>query len=79
MCMMGDYPVKLNTFGILDRVIASSLNLTVTHRDKLEINHTTGKNWRNICIAPSMECVQPSNTPHSPHVISHDVRGACQV
>lgn len=41
--MMADYPVKLNTFGMLDRVIASSLNLTVMHRDKLEINHTTKK------------------------------------
>lgn len=77
--MMGDYPVKLNTFVILDGVIASSLNLTVMHRDKLEINQTTGKKGRNICIVPSMECVQPSNTPHSPHVISRDVREACQV
>lgn len=45
--MMGDYPVKLNTFGILDGVIASSLNLTVMHRDKLEINQTTGKKNKN--------------------------------
>lgn len=44
---MADYPVKLNTFGILDRVIASSFNLTVMHRDKLEINHTTGKKIKN--------------------------------
>lgn len=42
--MMEDYPVKLNTFGILDELIASPVNFTVMHRDKLEINQTTGKN-----------------------------------